>query len=106
MTSQYTYCRWYDVHPRFGFLLNLVRLMPAHRQRLVAERMNHFLASRSVMPVLWHQVPWDGHRWYDAVPELLYSLERLKQAPQYVQAQSVTHLANVLADMGVATCCA
>lgn len=89
--------RWYDAYPNLVSALNLVRLMPAERQERLGERLNTYLAHRSVQGLGSNlsAIP-SGNRWYDAVPVLCDSLERLKNAPPTVKHQTGDYLARLI----------
>ncbi len=94
----YQNCRWYDVYPGLVFVLKLIQLMPAERQAYIGERLNQFLAHRSVSSVISYENLLRGNRWYDAVPSLVDSLERLQRAPHVVKHQSSDFLISLLDD--------
>ncbi len=92
----YQHCRWYDKYPRLADILQLIRLLPAEKQRQLGERLHQYLSHRLVEDT--NPLPQSplGHRWYDDVDPLMASLDQLQTAPEAVKYQSMDFLSQLL----------
>lgn len=102
----YQHCRWYDVYPRLAFVLRLVRLMPQEKQVLLGQRLHEYLAHRSPSQPGPQAAAVQSNRWYDDVPGLTDSLERLKASPPPVKEQSADYLLHLVETFKSSTWCA
>jgi hypothetical protein len=97
----YQNCRWYDLYPKLGFVLQLLQLVPVKQQVVIGFQLSQYLLHRSIMlPVGLTGLP-RGNRWYDQVESLVISLEQLKSAPHPIKQQTTDFLMRHLKEIRI-----